>query len=392
MEIRRSSNGLDSTVPVSQDPYHHASHEKLLALAVDTGPAPEAEIDAIIVPTVRPPGHLAEVFGLAQSLGCKLVTLHSGDFTSAVGAQEIAPQGTDLLAIDFPGSRPLPQGRGSGPRQINQPSWRTSELLAGTAFERRSDLSCKRNLGLMISHMAGWGRILFLDDDITGLDAAHVRSASGLLDDYNVVGLKLQGFPDHSVVCLAFLEAGGDQRSFVGGGALVIKSSLAITQGSFFPDIYNEDWFFLLDGELGLQPTARSGKCSQRTHDPFRDPQRARDQELGEVLAEGIYWLLDQRWSIEDASHEHWKNFLERRRLFILHVMEMVSEGALAEGDKERRLAALRESLQQLARITPEFCDAYLQAWHADRSSWRRFLEELPTGLTPAAAAAQLTM
>ena len=158
-------------------------------------------------------------------------------------------------------------------------------MLAGTVFARRTDLSAKRNLALLLSHMAGWSRILFLDDDITSLNPDDVRKASSLLDTHNAVGLRVCGFPDHSVVCHAYREAGGEQQSFIGGGALVIEVKRS---NSFFPDVYNDDWFFLLDGRKSLQPVAVTGQVIQYPYDPFRNPDRARAEELGDVLAEGI--------------------------------------------------------------------------------------------------------
>ncbi len=36
-----------------------------------------------------------------------------------------------------------------------------------------------------------------------------------------------------------------------------------------------------------------------------------RGPELGDVLAEGLYWLLDQNKSIMDADEDHWSAFLK---------------------------------------------------------------------------------
>jgi hypothetical protein len=52
------------------------------------------------------------------------------------------------------------------------------------------DISRKRNLGLIISRLCGWRRVLFLDDDIYGLGTAHVALASTTLDKYSVAGFK----------------------------------------------------------------------------------------------------------------------------------------------------------------------------------------------------------
>jgi hypothetical protein len=266
-------------------------------------------VDAIIVPTARRPAYLTEAADLARALGCALVTLHSGKWTTAAKAAERFSANVDLVAIDVP-----------GPERLRLPDWQTSRLLAGTVFARHTDLSAKRNLALILCRMLGWSRILFLDDDITGLNPEDVGRASGLLDLHNAVGLQIGGFPDHSVVCHAYRDAGGNQQSFVGGGALAVdvkRSSLC----SFFPDIYNDDWFFLLKGDKGLQPTAITGQVRQYPYDPFRTPERARAEELGDVLAEGIYWLLDQGRSVIDADRAHWEKFLEKRAEFIRDVL-----------------------------------------------------------------------
>lgn len=349
-----STDGLD----------HHGSHQDLLC----TDPASaQGAIDAIIVPTARRPAYLKGAAELALALDCTLVTLHSKEWTSAVKAAQRLPQSVDLIAIDVPDSA-----------QLRLPNWETSRLLAGTVFDRakRTDLSTKRNLGLALSRLLGWSRVLFLDDDITGLKPADVRQASGLLDTHSAVGLHIGGFPDHSVVCHAYRQSGGTQQAFIGGGALAVQVELS---GSFFPDIYNDDWFFLL-GDKGLRSVAVSGEVRQYPYDPFRSPDRARAEELGDTLAEGIYWLLDQDRSIIDADQAHWARFLVQRRHFIERVLNMVKhDGTLEPKDKTRRVEALRGSLGRLALITPRLCDDYLRAWTTDRQRWQRHLQKLPT-------------
>lgn len=351
-------------MPGEETLYHHGSHLDLLWSPVGSSSARRG-VDSIIVPTIRNPAYLAEAADLAQALNCTLVTLHSGQWTTAARAAQRLRADVDLIAIDVP-----------EPAQLRLPCWETSRLLAGTVFARRTDLSAKRNLGLMLSHMIGWSRVLFLDDDITRLNPDDVRNASGLLDTHNAVGLQISGFPDHSVVCHAYRQAGGKQQSFIGGGALAVELKRS---NSFFPDIYNDDWFFLLDGDKWLQPSAVTGQVTQYPYDPFRSPERARAEELGDVLAEGIYWLLDQDRSIIDADENHWARFLVKRAHFIEGVLEMVEENTLEPNEKARRIAALKGSLGRLALITPALCESYLRAWAVDRQQWQRHVERLPT-------------
>jgi hypothetical protein len=358
---------------------HHGSHRDLLW----SGDHVQAQrIDAVIVPTVRNPAYLTDSSNLARRLDCTLVTLHSRQWTSATKAVQRLPKSVDLIAIDVP-----------DPALLRLPRFQTSQLAAHRVFPwepRRipADLSAKRNLGLMLSRLLGWSRVLFLDDDITRLNPADVLDAGGLLDAHNAVGLQVGGFPDHSVVCHAYREAGGAQQSFIGGGALAVN----VQRGtSFFPEIYNDDWFFLLDGDKGIQPVAVTGSVIQYPYDPFRTPERARAEEFGDVLAEGIYWLLDQHLSIADADRAHWAAFLTKRRQFIDRVLAMVRASDLEPADRDRRVTALRGSIGRLALITPELCVDYLRAWQADRQDWLRHIEELPTGLDRVSALKMLS-
>ena len=364
-------------VPPDEGPDHHGSHRDLLWSGDEVQPGP---IDAIIVPTARPPAYLTAAADLATALGCRLVTLHSKQWTSADAAMQRLANPCELIAINV-----------ADPAQLRLPQWETSRRLAELRYPRLltgTDTSAKRNLGLALARMLGWSRIMFLDDDITELDPYDIGQASGLLSTYSAVGMHICGFHDHSVVCHAYRDAGGKQVTFIGGGALVVDTRRAT---SFFPDIYNEDWFFLLDGKSGLQPAAVTGRVVQYRYDPFR-PERARSQEFGDVLAEGVYWLLDQQLSISDADEAHWATFLANRRHFIERVRAMVgSRPGLDHAEKARRDAALRASLVRLALITPQLCVDYLKAWQADQLAWWRHLDGLPRELALEEALTMLT-
>src|SRR5262245_53678917 len=131
----------------TQTPNHHGSHRRLL-WEVD-GSAKRAKVDAIIVPTARPVVYLKAAAAAALYLDCPLVTLHSRKWTSAHAASHYLGKAIDLIAIDMP-----------EPSQLRLPALETSRLLAGTIFERRTDVSAKRNLALVLCHMLGWERVV----------------------------------------------------------------------------------------------------------------------------------------------------------------------------------------------------------------------------------------
>jgi hypothetical protein len=355
--------GLNAS-PLTWDPpaadCHHGSHSKLLR-AVSLVPQTPSTIDAIVVPTARESTSMVAATALAAELGCVLVALCSRNSSARAVASLAERWGVEMVAID---TDDLPS------RLI--PEFNTTNLLAGTSFERQTDTSLKRNLGLLISRILGWQRIAFLDDDIEIPTPEDLNDAVRLLGAYSAAGLKIEGFPDNSVVCHANRATGGNQDCFVGGGALAVGWA---SMTSFFPKIYNEDWFFLLDRSK-LRPTGMTGTAKQQQYDPFVNPQRAVSEELGDCLAEGIFWLLDDGRRVRDANVRYWDEFLGKRRRFIKQVMQRIPRLNKTAEDKERMTASLAAAYERCLTITPGLCVEYLRAWRADRTRWRKHVFE----------------
>ncbi len=347
--------------------FQSPSHRNLLSPAQPPDVSGE-RLDAIIVPSARSAPYLRHAGGLAEELGATLVVLCSRrararDVVADVGDRYPL---VDLVAVDVPPELGDPM-----------PRFKTSLMLAGTRFERRTDTSLKRNLGLLLARSVGWQRIVFLDDDIAVPDPADLRRAVALLKWHYAVGLTIGGYPDNSVVCHAHRETGGWQESFVGGGALAVPVDRV---ESFFPNIYNEDWLFLLD-DVRLRPVAQAGTATQRPYDPFADPERARGEEFGDDLAEGVFGLLDRGLRVQEALDErYWRDFLAAREKLILDIVHRTGQvEGLDAGQRRRMLASLKAARGRLQHATPALFVEYLRAWRADGTRWRRCLAELPT-------------
>ncbi|GAA0254251.1 hypothetical protein GCM10010492_63750 [Saccharothrix mutabilis subsp. mutabilis] len=344
---------------------HHESHDKLLT-AVE--PAARARVDAVIVPTNREPGYLAEAVSLARRLEATLVVLCSGN-ASPAATKELAA-GLDLVVVDVTAL----------PARV-LPDFETTRLVEETEFDRRTDTSLKRNLGLVIARLMAWERIAFLDDDITVPIPEDLELAAGAVTgSVSAVGLRVGGFPDNSVVCHANRETGGKQGTFIGGGALVVGPEAT---ESFFPTIYNEDWFFLLD-DVGLRGSALVGSVEQKPYDPFANDLRARVEEFGDTLAEGVFALLDEGRYAAATDAGYWEGFLRARLGLIDDVLDRVRGGVRGDdGEPLSEAAVLRMEVALLAArklcgaITPDLCVRYLEALRTDRARWREFVSRL---------------
>jgi hypothetical protein len=349
--------------PVDVRTLHHGSHNRLLT----EEPMPmdgSAGLDAIIVPTARPAEELRHVMHIGAEIEVPVLVLCSNEAT-AYHARKVAnsydaPAWTvdvdDSMARRLPGSE-------------------FDRLLRAEGFGSVSDLSLKRNLGLALARGANWERVLFLDDDIIIDEPGTLHRMAGLLDRYRAVGLANEGFHDNSVVCHAFRDTGGDQDTFIGGGAMMVNPQTAF---SFFPNIYNEDWLFLLGTGVPFR-AARAGRMHQREFDPYANPRRAAAEELGDTIAESLFWLLDVGREISTATTGFWGDALFRRREFIVHVLGLADESPAPDKIRKSLAAALRRSTD----IQAGLCTDLVEAWRNDLARWKKFLHRLPVTRGP---------
>ncbi|MFF5083330.1 hypothetical protein ACFY36_40320 [Actinoplanes sp. NPDC000266] len=339
---------------------HHGSHTHLLDRVDASTREVTARLDAIIVPTAWPADALRHVMEVGTRIGAPVVAL-----CSRASAPEQA-----LKLADHLDAATLVVGVDDTLAAL-LPSFETDKLLQNHGFGTTSDLSLKRNLGLVLARDLGWQRVLFLDDDILIDDPDQLHRAAGLADRYRAVGLANSGYSDNSVVCHAYRAVGGRQDTFIGGGAMIVD---AMRTKSFYPNIYNEDWLFLLGDGVPFR-AARAGEMRQRSYDPFANPARAAAEELGDTLAEGLFWLLDAGERIDTAGSGHWGDALYRRRAFIDLVIAELSETPAHR--KMRR--SLETARGRSADITHKLCQDFMEAWQRDLEAWRAFLDnQLP--------------
>ena len=369
----------------------HANHDQLIGHAKHDPAAADdcPPLDAIVVPASRPAHNLDHAITLARAAKSHLVILCSHATRPAEIHELLAARSFSATTVVE-----IPTRYSHEFFAFETTEWIRKKLPAVCAV-RDSDLSVKRNVGLVLARMLGWRRIFFMDDDIRDLDAAMLRSTVSLLagdDRYYSAGMSADEFPDNSVVCHARRAVGEFQGVFVSGSALAVDCTVPF---AFFPDIYNEDWlFFYRDAVAGR--LGHSGHfATQLRYEPFADPQRAAGQEFGDVIAEGLYALLEDGLGTEQATAERWEEFLADRERILGEILEQ-SDRAPRHIQADMRMA-VRAALRCLRQIQPDMCLDYVQRWRRDVEQWERTLGWLPQadsitdallklGLTPTAA------
>lgn len=342
---------------------HHDSHDSLVGMpqpANSNAYLAPIPLDAIIVPASRTAPNFEHAIGLAHAAGCKLVAICSHD-AQARHLRSLAASLSfeDLVAIDLPDdySHPFLGFETSG--------WLSRELRDACSY--KTNLSAKRNIGLLLAAMLGWTRIFYLDDDIRHIERSDLRRTVGMLDDgYTVVGLRVTKFPDNSVVCHAHRSTGGEQQGvFVTGSALAVDVKHA---PGFFPEIYNEDWLFFYSQAVNGRLALSDCHATQLVYDPFDTPNRAAWQEFGDVLAEGIYGLLHDHGDLTAATSNYWKKFIRARRDFLDAILARTDDPHV---NVQPGLIECVESARKiLAHITPGMCQRYVQLWQRDQKTW----------------------
>ncbi|HVN12526.1 MAG TPA: hypothetical protein VMT69_10565, partial [Kineosporiaceae bacterium] len=247
------------------------------------------------------------------------------------------------------------------------------------------DTNRKRNLGLAAARMTGRTTVLFVDDDLCRLRTPSVVSALQhlLAGESTVAAWPCDDFPDNSVVHHARRDfLGLDQDVFIGAGAMLVAVDGWQLPG--FPPIYNEDWLFLWE-PIASQRVVAGPDVGQERYDPYASPERARDEEFGDVLGEGLYHLLHEGLPVAVAlGAGYWRSVhAKRTRLIQRIIAELRRRLSVVATESEHTrlvhaLAALEESRKRLTRATPESLADFVGRWRHDEELWTEYLEKLP--------------
>jgi hypothetical protein len=350
------------TRPVSRRTDQRFHHEPLLRhfdWRHGAAPIGGRPLDAIVVPASRRAHHLDGVIDLAARYGATLVVLasHRCEIEEAAELVASTPGSGRAVLAKVPAN-----GKSELLDLATSADW-FRDLSGG----RTSNLSLKRNIGLLLARYRGWQKIMFLDDDIIHLTLDQVARVAHLLDSNRYAGLRTVKYPDNSVVCHANRAIGRPQGIFVSGAALGVRTAYDVKELDVFPDVYNEDWFALA-GEAGTTGVAHVGDVRQLEFNPFEDPQRAAHEEFGDLLAEGLYALFNDGLGSRRASLDYWDQFIDERFDLIKDIRWLLERDETHRGIQASR--SLEYAQRRLRMIQPDDCTAFLEAWEDDRKKF----------------------
>jgi hypothetical protein len=393
---------------------HRSDHDDVLA-PLAPSPVP-GRADAVVVPTSRGAGSVGSGVSLAAAVahahGCPLIVLVSADSATKDGLEHLGKlveqaTGGSVTPTYVPVENvdPAVFAFRTDRSELCRHTWRDWPGVGDTAL--------KRNLALLLAMRERWNRLLFLDDDIIGdtcvshpssrrLDVDGIGSVMGALADrrhaavgWAAVEDESFGYADNSVVCRIRRRVGFPQGVFIGGGALAVRVDPGVPH---FARIYNEDWLFCIRLLLreGRDALALAGHVTQDQPDVVFDPDRARMEEPGDILAEALMNVArEPRQLVLAASDEaFWRAAVLHRVQLVHDLLPLLHEGVWTgrfrgePGAARTALAATASLHDRMVADLDHWSRAlrdFVQAWLADSVRWTRLLEAAEADRLPPA-------
>lgn len=230
------------------------------------------------------------------------------------------------------------------------------------------DIWSKRNYALLYAHSCGFSRILLIDDDVIpppGLVGESLRLAAS----HKLVGARVHGMPDVSVVGHLCALLGFTSQSFVSGHFLAVNVPAAVW--FYFEDLYNEDWMFVLLNSVSTQ-VARHGAIFQLYWNPYNGTEeRGASEEFGEIIIEGVARALLAGEGLEPLGQlTHWSEVVARRH----RTLDAVAAAGLI-ATMPACLSIMRSIKKAASAVTAERCLDFWQTYQSRLPEWRALIE-----------------
>ena len=270
------------------------------------------------------------------------------------------------------------------PRRTSAP-----QVPRGERRPRSSDLSTKRNLGLLLARLNGWNKIVFVDDDITLTRAGSLRAPGPAPRAAADRGHGLPGLPGQlrRVPRAAARQASHRTTS---SPARSWASTATTCRSPSSPTSTTKTGSSSARRSARLE-LANVGDATQAPYKPFADPEPSTPRGVRgparrrAVLADRrgpaasrrqkTIDSIDYRELFEFATANFGRSSSEARRETLRGNPARLSKSLATAEARQRAAVVDARAEQQLSTITPELCVAFLDAWQEDLGEWETTVE-----------------
>lgn len=224
------------------------------------------------------------------------------------------------------------------------------------------DLPIKRSYALIHARENGFKKVLFVDDDMRMIKKDQVQKVNLLLNNYSIVGSFIEEFLDTSL--LGHLEklAGEVIYPFLSGSYLYLRP---FKIKSFFPNIYNEDWLFMIPYVIN-KTICSFGRVIQLSKNLFNNCEEIVLQEFGDIVAEGLYKLIEVNDYESRYDLMYWENVIKERKIVFESLKEKIKE--------KYYIPLINIAIKTNKSIKAKDCLDFILDWEDDNIKWNKHL------------------
>ncbi len=217
------------------------------------------------------------------------------------------------------------------------------------------DIPAKRTAALAHARQEGYTRIGLLDDDIYLSETNLLTARAALNDNVDMASFHILEYPDVSTVeHIERIVLHKPSKISIGGNCLFLSVDAVDT---YFPRIYNDDWFFLFAHVKGAR-IASLGEARQRPYQAWEQPGRARFEQFGDLIIEGLRSRLIDGLPLDDGTDREWEEHRDAA-LARIAVLRHVTED-------RQMVAALEEARDELSSIAIREIRSFVASYLTD--------------------------
>lgn len=225
-----------------------------------------------------------------------------------------------------------------------------------------------RNYAVILAILMGYEKILLIDDDII-TESFHVIKVFHMLNRYNVVGSKIIGMPDDSIVGHLYRQLTCFQYNFISGSfvSFNIKSL-----SNFFLNFYNEDMILFVLQTL-TDKLISYGEVIQLPYDIMKSSfEKCIFQEKGEILLDGliIAKMMDDMSLLKKIRF--WKKVISIRINDLKYLYSIVKSKNISKYKKLLKLL-----IEYDKELSANFFSECFRKYFSLTRKWSKILKEL---------------
>lgn len=206
------------------------------------------------------------------------------------------------------------------------------------------DIPLKRTAALVHAQQEGYTSIGLLDDDIYLSEENLLTARAALNHNVDMASFHILEYPDVSTVeHIERIVLHEPSKISIGGNCLFLSVDAVDT---YFPRLYNDDWFFLF-AHAKTARIASLGEARQRPYQAWKQPGRARFEQFGDLIIEGLRSRLIDGLPLDDGTDREWEEHLNAALARIAALLPVTEDrqmvDALEEARDELSSIAIRE-------------------------------------------------